>query len=654
MVPAQKSLPSRRHVLGTVATGAVAGLSGCLQRLRSMMGWQSRSRISLTIVTTPADDDPFALHVARRLASWYDAAGLDASVQPLAEEALYRRVLLGHDYDVFVGRLPHTVGQPDALYSLLHSRYADDPGWQNPFGYANLGVDERLVAQRQTTGEARRSVVGELLRSVARTQPFSTVVLPDDIRAARTTRFSNWTQNALETPTGYLALERSTGTSRDTDAVSGSVDGGTSTDADDDAADDTLRVVVTDDRVTGNLNPLAVEYRRDGFVMGLLYDSLGYETASGRVEPWLATTWDVSTTAAPTATVALREDLTWHDGEALTASDVAFTFALLDDTTFEDPASNAGTTTEGAADASDAATSDAGSGRKATTSERTTATDERSLPAPRFRGRASLVEDVAVVDDTTVEFEFAECTPTIARRAFTVPLLPEHVWRERTGTASISGIEFGPATEALVTNNVPPVGSGPFQYASNAPRESLTLERFDDHFLHADAPTTTSGQTPAVPAFERVKVRAVGSDATAVDLVADDEADVTGTPVGTGTVPRIGREPDLDLHVSTAVAPYVVGYNAQRPPLTNPRFRNTLARLIDQSAIADDTFDGYATPAVTPLSHTRWLPDALAYEQTNPVTPFLGTDGELDVPLAREAFRQAGFEYVDGSLVSND
>ncbi|MFC6954659.1 ABC transporter substrate-binding protein [Halorubellus litoreus] len=599
-----------------------------MRRLRSITGWQSRSRVSLEIKTAPADSDPYALRIARQLASWYDAVGIDASVVPLAEEELYRKLLLDHDFDVFVGRLTPGIRRPDDLYALLHSQYANAPGWQNPFGYANLGVDERLVRQRQTTTTRRQRTVARLQRSIARTQPFTTLVAPDDVRAVRTSRFDGWTTGALDAPTGFLALQPAPGASS--------------------YETETLRVVVTDDRVTENLNPLAVEYRRGGFVMDLLYDSLGYATADGTVEPWLAASWDVTTNdPAPTATVTLREDLTWHDGEPLTAGDVAFTFRFLADTTLDDGSSggtSTGTTTT-------TVRTDASGG---TTPTATTNTDTRTLPAPRFQGRAGLVRDARVLDEQTVEMQFVNCEPHVAKHAFTVPLLPEHVWVERTGKASISGIEFGAATEALVTDNVPPVGSGAFEYASHAPRESLELERFDEYFLERDTAPNVGRHLGDGPAFDRLSVQTVGSDSTAVEMVADDEADVTGTPVGASTVPRIGRSNDLDLLVAPSDQPYVVGYNAEREPLTNPRFRNTLARLVDQSSIANDTFTRYATPVASPLAGTRWLPDDLAYDETHPVTPFLGEDGELNVRKARRVFQEAGFEFADGHMVRTD
>ena len=606
----------RRTALGALALGVSAGTAGCMRRLRAAAGWQSASPVSLEIKTLPADADPYALRVSRAVAEWFRAVGLRVDVTPMAPEELYRQVLLRNEFDAFVAPGPTGIQTGDALYALLHSRFSAEPGWQNPFGYANLDVDDSLATQRSSTGAARRSALASVQRSVARTQPFSVVAFPDEIRAVRSSRFSGWHRMDYDSPLGYLSLDDTASSGTDQTET-------TATTAEDDGA---LRVVMTDRRPTENLNPLAVEFRWTGILTGLLYDSLGYETRTGRIEPWLADTWEFTDDGdRPRARVRLRSALTWHDGTTITAEDVAFTYALLSDVTLGQ-------------------------------SDEHTATTESDAPvaAPRFRGRSSLVADAETVDTRTVEVQFTDCTPTVATRAFTLPVLPEHVWGERTEPASVGGVNLGSAAEILVTNNIPPVGSGPVAFEHNIPGERLVLDRFDDHFLATDPPEGVPARLRNGPPFDRIVVDVVGSDETAVSMVASDEADVTGTAAGAATVPRIGRSGDLDLVIDRSSAPYVVGYNTRRRPLTNPRFRNTLAHLIDQQWVADDVFDGYAWPAVSPLAGTDPVPEDLEWDEGNPVTPFFGSNGQIDVERARRAFRDVGYEYKDGTLVERN
>lgn len=591
-------LPTRRRaLLGALGSGTVALTGGCLSQVRSLTGWESSQQIQLRIKTVPDDADPYALTLARTVADWFRAAGIDTRITPMSEQELHRQTLLRNEFDLFLMRLPPRFTDPDGLYTLLHSRFAEDPGWQNPFGYADLDVDDRLETQRRANGSQRRNVLRRLQLTIARTQPFTLLTVPDDVRAVRTTNYSNWRASSLDTSLGYLSLERSDDVESET--------GGT------------LRVATTDRRATTNLNPLSVEFRGTGTLTGLVYDPLGY-VFEDRLRPWLAETWEFSEDSTPTARVTLREGATWHDGEALTADDVSFTYRLLSDTTL------------------------------GSDSDEETA----PLPSPRYRGRSSLVANVEPRGDRTVEFQFTDVTPSVARRAFTVPILPEHIWEDRTDLASIAGIQTGSVTEALVTNNIPPVGSGPLQFVRNTPREAVVFERFDDHVLgQVDSPTSDLVDQAGDVAFDTLSVQVVGSDVTAAEMVATDTVDVTGTPVGADVIPRIGRSSESELLVQRSSSAYILGYNTRNQHLNNPRFRNTLARLIDGEYIADDIVDGYGHPAVGPLWDTEWYPSELQWEEGNPIANFLGSDGEIDVARARAAFREAGYRYEDGKLV---
>lgn len=588
----------RRALLGALGSGTVALTGGCLRQVRSLTGWESSQQVQLRIKTVPDDADPYALTLARTVADWFRAAGINARITPMSEQELHRQTLLRNEFDLFLMRLPSRFTDPDALYTLLHSRFAEDPGWQNPFGYANLDVDDRLETQRRTTGSQRREALRQLQLTVARTQPFTLLTVPDDVHAVRTTNYSNWRAANLGSSLGYLSLERS--------------------DDKESEANGTLRVAITDRRATMNLNPLSVEFRRTGTLTGLVYDPLAY-AFEDRLLPWLAETWEFSGDSSPTARVTIREGATWHDGEALTAADVAFTYRLLSDTTLESDGDE----------------------------------ETAPLPSPRYRGRSGLVANVDPIGDRTVEFQFADVTPDVARRAFTVPILPEHIWKERTGVASIASIQTGSVTDALVTNNIPPVGSGPLQFVRNTPREEVVFERFDDHVLRqADSPTNDIVDQAGDVAFDTLSVQVVGSDVTAAEMVANGTADVTGTPMGADVIPRIGRSSESELLVQRSPSAYILGYNTRNQHLNNPRFRHTLARLVDGKYIADTIVDGYGRPAVGPLWDTEWYPPELRWEgEENPIAGFLGSEGEIDITQARAAFQEAGYRYEDGRLV---
>lgn len=597
----------RRELLAAI--GMTLG-SGCIEEARSLVSRDRPEQISFSIKTLPADADPRAIRIARFLVERLEAVGIAARVIPMERVELRRDILLNQSFDCYVACHPG-FRDPDALRTLLHSRFDTEAGWQNPFGYANLGVDELLTAQRRQDGRRRMETVRELQHAVARDQPFTVVAFPDEIRAIRTNRSGGWTnQRSVHSPLGYLSV-RSRGNN-----------------------DRRLRMTLQDSRPTENLNPLSVEFRNDGTILGLLYDSVG-RWVDGRVRPWLARSWDWRSSKGDlVAEIHLRDRLWWHDDTALTAKDVAFTYEFLGDTTL--------------------------------------GTHESPVPAPRFRGASSVIESATATDERTVRVRFGSTGRAAALRALTTPVLPKHVWRSKHEQAKIAG--FGTdstATKALVWNNMRPVGSGPLRFRDAKLRQSLTFERFDRHFLTRvgtdraagtdDEPDPSDDPTsePAYieryaggPEFEQLRFIVVPSGAAATKLVLDDEADGTSTSVTASEVRDIGRAENVQLHVGESPSMYHVGFNARKTPFSNVRFRRSVARLLDKAFLVESVFGGYAEPATSPLARHDSLAPGLRWTGTDRELPFPGENGKLDVAAAKTAFKDAGYRYTnDGELL---
>ena len=644
---------SRRTALAGL--GLAAGSAGCLGRAENIAGRDPHTQLTLEINALPADADPNGIRIARQLEEHLTAVGIDVQLNTVGQTDLWRKVLINQNFDVYVGQFVETEPfDPDALYGLTHSKFVAESGWQNPFGLTEIAVDDLLDRQRRAAGAERSDAVDALQETVCELQPFSVVAFPDALTAVRKSRFEGWTEDRQPlSVTGLLELDgvASDGGSRsgapggDGSGTDGSVDdnetdGNDSTDGDDSAdgtgstdgnvtsgdagADgaDVLRIVTTDGRITENWNPIAAEYRKHGTFTGLLYDPLVRADGDSAV-PWLAAGWE--RVDDETLDVSLR-DARWHDGEPVTAADVAFTYEFLRDTSL--------------------------------------GSVETAVPAPRFRGRSSLVEDERALDDATVRLTVPAVNETVALRALQVPILPEHVWSDRTDPATIAGFEFDfETTEAIVSNNPEPVGSGPLRFVEATAGESVVLERNPDHFLVRSAPAgdaDASDETAAPragipsryhgkPAFDRLRVDVLPSDISAVESVAEGLADATASNLGPAAVPRIGRSTDARLVSGRSAAFYHVGYNARRSPLSNPRFRTVIARLIDKSAVVDDAFEGYAQAAASPLAASpEAVPDSLAWtDGTDPVHPFFDDGGELDVGGARAALRDIGYRYDD-------
>lgn len=616
---------SRRSLLAGV--GLAATSAGCIGRARNLAGRDRASQLSLEINAAPADVDPSAIRIARHLAENLNAVGVDARLNTLGQTDLRRKVLINQEFDIYVGQFLKTEPfDPDAMYAFTHSRFVTEAGWQNPFGFTELAVDDRLERQRRVTGAERGDVVAELQRTLGELQPFTVVAFPDGVTAVREERFEGWATRQPLSIGGLLGLERTAAIAADGDTTD---DGnGTTTETTEDVPT-TLRLVTTDERITQNWNPIAAEYRRYGTFTSLLYDRLVL-VDDGETIPWLAANWEWIDD--DTMEVTLR-DARWHDGDPVTAADVAFTYEFLQDTSM------------GAV--------------------------ETPVPAPKFRGRSSVVESVTPLDDATLRITVGDVNETVGIRALQVPVLPKSVWEDRTGVATIAGIEFDEdTTEAVVSNNEDPIGSGPMRFVEATSEESAVFERTPDHFLTATASTADDGTDGGAvdtragiperyhdkPAFERLEIEVMPSDISAVAAVVDGLADATASNLGPDAVPRIGRAAEARLVSARSAGFYHVGYNVRRAPLSNPRFRAVLASLIDKRTLVSEAFDGYARAAASPLAATpEWVPEGLDWDgrETDPVYPFIGEPGSLDVETARERLMEAGYRFdTDGRLLS--
>lgn len=78
----------------------------------------------------------------------------------------------------------------------------------------------------------------------------------------------------------------------------------------------------------GYPSPFAFYQRGPGYIrMSYLFDTLVWKDEEGTI-PWLAESWDLAEDGM-TWTFVLRQDVVWHDGQPLTADDVAFSYAYF-------------------------------------------------------------------------------------------------------------------------------------------------------------------------------------------------------------------------------------------------------------------------------------------------------------------------------------
>jgi peptide/nickel transport system substrate-binding protein len=168
--------------------------------------------------------------------------------------------------------------------------------------------------------------------------------------------------------------------------------------------------------------------RGPGYVKtSLIYDTLVWKDSTGELLPWLAESFDSSDDGL-LYTFELRPGATWHDGQPVTADDVAFTFEYF----------------------------------------RSQMISPQVIiqPLPEF-------DEVVATGERTVEFRLA--APLAPFFGFggvgSVPIVPQHIWSSIENAA----MESDPAVL---------VGSGPYRLESYSQGEGGYLyEAYDEHYL---------------------------------------------------------------------------------------------------------------------------------------------------------------------------
>lgn len=179
-------------------------------------------------------------------------------------------------------------------------------------------------------------------------------------------------------------------------------------------------------------NPLwAPLNSQDLAITSLVYASLFEPDGSGGYKPSLAEDFSIDDKFR-TWTIKLREGAKWHDSRLVTAGDVRFTIALINDP---------------------------------------------KLASPLYSSFAGV--NVEEIDARTLRFTLEEGSSGFINALSYLRPMPKHLW-EAIPTASIPLAEY----------NIKPVGSGPWRFKSLATKASgaievVTLERNPDFFLQA-------------------------------------------------------------------------------------------------------------------------------------------------------------------------
>lgn len=292
----------------------------------------------------------------------------------------------------------------------------------------------------------------------------------------------------------------------------------------------------------------------------LTYDYLiDFSVDDLSLEPSLATEWETSDDGL-TWTFTIRDDVTWSDGEQLTADDIAFTYGRVLD-------KGPGSATWGSWLAS--------------------------------------VTEVTAPDPTTVVMKLDR--PNSVLPMVPIPIVPEHVWQD------ISDDEMKSYANEP-SGGQPVVGSGPFRFVEGtAGGSTYRFEANPDYWKgapHLDEVVfrVFKSEDPAVQALIKGEVDYVeGISALQVKALESREGILAHNANTTGFDEIAFNAGSVDLETGEPIGD-------PNPAVLDPAFRYALGFALDRQQLVDQVYQGAGQPGTTivppAIGTYHWEPPA--------------------------------------------
>ncbi len=287
----------------------------------------------------------------------------------------------------------------------------------------------------------------------------------------------------------------------------------------------------------GYPSPYAHYSRGPGYVrMSFIFDTLVWKDEQGYA-PALAESWEYLEDENAYI-FKLRKDVTWHDGEKFTPQDVEFTFNYIKE-------------------------------------------------HPYHWVDSGIVERVEVDDYTVKVFLSKPYAPFMDNAACTLPILPEHIWKD------VQNPEQFQEEKALI-------GTGPFKLVDyNKAQGTYLYEAYQDYYL-------------GEPKFKQLKFVKVSEEmvASALKQKHVDAADIP--PELVEDIKKEGfniLECPYDWNAKLMI-------NHKKPPFDDKRFRQAIAYAIDREQIVSGCLRGYGlagSPGFLPPDSPWYNPEIEQY-----------------------------------------
>lgn len=496
--------PTRRTVLGAAASILASG---------SVRAEAAGDKIRpLTLISKPQAVDPAQYQAAQLAMQEWRKLGLKVTVQVLPSTQLTSAVWMNRTkWDMtnweMVGRPERS--DPDELsYSLFHSSLAET-GY-NFVGYINPEYDRVVEAQRAETDRDKRAVlVKQAQMIVKRDQPYVFLVYP---RRSMAFNAEVWDPASIVEEAGigirnFWTFLRATPIGAQKD------------------------MILNASQPISSLHPIHMD-NIGSWVSDMIWDHLMRVDPSGEPVPWAAESvrWIDTTTLE----AVLRDGMTFHDGQPVTAEDVRYSFEV----------------------------------------------PRMKAKCPQFYPNVANIADVTVTGPRTLLFKLKAPQSSFLISALSkIAIIPKHIWKP-----IVDSLE-GTSQTVEDFREEKRIGSGPFRFVHLRDPEECMLERYAGHWsppkLERWILRTVSNQEATLGMLRNGEINFL--------------AIFTGDPQNVAELAK--QEPKIHVVTTTDLGIQFIALNLRRPPFDDVAFRVALSTAVNRRVMAAAAWNGYGVPA---------------------------------------------------------
>lgn len=299
----------------------------------------------------------------------------------------------------------------------------------------------------------------------------------------------------------------------------------------------------------GLFSPLFSTTTYDNNVNSLVYSPLVLLDENNEYKPGLAEKYEFSDDKL-TLTFTLRKDVKWHDGEAFTADDVAFTFTSIADPKYTGSRFNEISKVAGAKDYHD--------------------------------GKVDSISGIKVIDPYTISFTYTEVYAPSLSNFSQRGIIPKHIWSK----VSISDWE----NQTELFNK--PIGTGPFKLTDFKADQYVELEKNDSYF----------GGSPKIDKF----IFKVTNTETEFSELAKGDLDVVTLSSAKEEDFKMLKDAGIKIEEKPSANYQFMTMNSNREFFKDKKVRQAITYAINRKGMVDSLLGEHGQVVNAPLSLAGW------------------------------------------------